>query len=35
VIEPTKPEEFGDFTCGEFIEPVPDYDVCEVSEWTE
>jgi hypothetical protein len=35
VIEPRKPEEFGDFTCGEYIEPVPDYYVCEFSEWTE
>lgn len=41
--EPSKAEDFGDFTCGEFTEPVPDYDVvsepkydvCEISEWAE
>jgi len=25
-----KAEDFGDYTCGEFIEPVPDYETCDM-----
>lgn len=30
-----KPEEYGDYSCSEFTESIPDYSVCEVPTWSE